>query len=91
MENTMNATIHIWIDVWECANKKNRRRDLLVTIAGLIPVTALFYASCYMQGGGQTRTLIRYSRMAPQGQRSRLLSYSASDNNISVYSVSGTS
>ncbi|EYB85999.1 hypothetical protein Y032_0287g1459 [Ancylostoma ceylanicum] len=94
VETTMNDTIHIWNDVWECAEKKDRRRDtvaVFVTMAGLLTITALFYASSYIQGGGQTRTLIRYSRMAPQGQRSRLLSSSASDNNISVYSVSGSS
>lgn len=58
----MNDTVHIWNDVWECAEKKDRKRDtvaVVVTMAGLLTVTALFYASSYIQGGGQTRTLIR--------------------------------
>lgn len=95
VETTMNDTIHIWNDVWNCAEKKDRKRDtamVFVTMAVLFIITALFYASSYIQGGGQARTLIRYSRMAPEGQRTRLLSSSASDNNlsVSVYSISNS-
>ncbi|KAK6732557.1 hypothetical protein RB195_016743 [Necator americanus] len=94
VETTMNDTIHIWNDVWECAEKKDRKRDtvaVFVTMAGLAIVTALFYAGSYIQGGGQTRTLIRYSRLTPQGPRSRLLSSSTSDNNLSIFSNANTS
>lgn len=90
VETTMNDTIHLWNDVWMCAEKKDRRRDtamVIVTMAALLIITSLFYVSSYIQGGGQPRILIRYSRLAPEQNRSRLLSSSASDNNLSTYSI----
>ncbi|KHJ85293.1 hypothetical protein OESDEN_14984 [Oesophagostomum dentatum] len=94
VETTMNDTIHIWNDVWECVEKKDRKRDtaaVIITMAGLLIITMLFYASSYIQGGGQPRTLIRYSRREPQDMRTRLLSSSASENNLSVYTVASPS
>ncbi|EGT46383.1 hypothetical protein CAEBREN_21516 [Caenorhabditis brenneri] len=84
VETTMNDTIHLWDDVWKCAEKQDRNRDLagiMITFATLVLLTALFYAASYIQGGGQTRNLIRYSRLQedPRGQRSRLLSSGMSD------------
>ncbi|VDO84068.1 unnamed protein product [Heligmosomoides polygyrus] len=58
----MNDTIHLWNDVWMCAEKKDRRRDtamVIVTMAALLIITSLFYVSSYIQGGGQPRILIR--------------------------------
>ncbi|KAK6019474.1 hypothetical protein OSTOST_14889 [Ostertagia ostertagi] len=86
VETTMNDTIHLWNDVWYCSEKKDRNRDtamVFVTMGVLLVITCLFYASSYIQGGGQPRILIRYSRLAPEEQRSRLLSSSTSDNNLS--------
>uniref|UniRef100_A0A1I7U5I1 Transmembrane protein n=1 Tax=Caenorhabditis tropicalis TaxID=1561998 RepID=A0A1I7U5I1_9PELO len=83
VETTMNDTIHLWDDVWKCAEKQDRNRDLagiMITFATLVLLTALFYAASYIQGGGQTRNLVRYSRLSdPRGQRSRLLSSGMSD------------
>ncbi|KAF1764403.1 hypothetical protein GCK72_004350 [Caenorhabditis remanei] len=83
VETTMNDTIHLWDDVWKCAEKQDRNRDLfgiMITFGTLVLLTALFYAASYIQGGGQTRNLVRYSRLSdPRGQRSRLLSSGMSD------------
>ncbi|KAE9420372.1 hypothetical protein Angca_009630 [Angiostrongylus cantonensis] len=93
IETTMNDTFHLWNDVWACAEKKDRKRDtamVLITMAVLFIITALFYASNYIQGGGQTRIFVRYSRMIPGAQRSRLLSSSTSDHDLSVSAYSVT-
>lgn len=93
IETTMNDTFHLWNDVWACAEKKDRKRDtamVFVTMAVLFIITALFYASNYIQGGGQVRVFVRYSRMVPEAQRSRLLSSSTSDHNLSVSAYSVT-
>ncbi|VDL74022.1 unnamed protein product [Nippostrongylus brasiliensis] len=92
VETTMNDTIHLWNDVWQCAEKKDRKRDtamVLVTMGVLLIITSLFYASSYIQGGGQARRFIRYSWSTPEQGRSRLLSSSTSDNNLSssAYSI----
>ncbi|CAI2339755.1 unnamed protein product [Caenorhabditis sp. 36 PRJEB53466] len=83
VETTMNDTIHLWNDVWQCAEKQDRNRDLagiMITFATLLLLTALFYAASYIQGGGQTRNLVRYSRLDdPRGLRSRLLSSGMTD------------
>lgn len=93
VETTMNDTFHLWNDVWECAERKDRKRDtamVLITMTLLIIITALFYASNYIQGGGQNRIFVRYPRMVPEAQRSRLLSSSTSDHNLSVSAYSIT-
>ncbi|CAJ0608272.1 unnamed protein product [Cylicocyclus nassatus] len=90
VETTMNDTVHIWNDVWECAERKDRKRDtgaVLITMAALLSITVIFYASSYIQGGGQARVFVRYSRREPAEQRSSLLTPSASLNNMGVYSV----
>ncbi|CAA87781.2 Coelomocyte uptake defective protein 15 [Caenorhabditis elegans] len=83
VETTMNDTIHLWDDVWKCAEKQDRNRDLfgiMITFGTLLLLTALFYAASYIQGGGETRRLIQYARLSdPHGQRSRLLSSGMSD------------
>uniref|UniRef100_A0A8R1DZX5 Osteopetrosis-associated transmembrane protein 1 n=1 Tax=Caenorhabditis japonica TaxID=281687 RepID=A0A8R1DZX5_CAEJA len=95
VETTMNDTIHLWNDVWQCAERQDRDRDLagiMITFSTLLLLTALFYAASYIQGGGQTRNLIRYSRLLtdPRGQRSRLLSSGMSDADL-VHGSSSTS
>lgn len=62
VETTMNDTIHLWDDVWKCAEKQDRNRDLfgiMITFGTLLLLTALFYAASYIQGGGETRRLIQ--------------------------------
>lgn len=62
VDTTMNDTIHLWNDVWQCAEKQDRNRDLagiMITFATLLLLTALFYAASYIQGGGEARNLIR--------------------------------
>lgn len=57
----MNDTLHLWNDVWQCAEKKDRVRDsafVVWTFVVLVIVTVLFYASSYIQGGGAVRNLI---------------------------------
>ncbi|UMM15845.1 hypothetical protein L5515_013105 [Caenorhabditis briggsae] len=94
VETTMNDTIHLWDDVWQCAERQDRNRDLfgiMVTFATLMLLTALFYAASYIQGGGQQRNLVRYSRLSdPRGQRSRLLSSGISDADLVHRFVSST-
>lgn len=96
VETTMNDTIHLWNDVWKCSERQDRNRDVvsvLITMGVLLVLTALFYAATYIQGGGQVRNLVRYSRMdRPRGQRSRLLTSGYSESNLlspttSVYTV----
>ncbi|VDM73424.1 unnamed protein product, partial [Strongylus vulgaris] len=48
----MNDTVHIWNDVWECVEKKDRKRD---TAAVLVTMAALFTIT----GGGDARILVR--------------------------------
>ncbi|CAI4221738.1 unnamed protein product [Auanema sp. JU1783] len=83
IETTMNDTLHLWNDVWKCEERKDRKRDtglVLYTMIVLLILTVLFYVASYIQGGGATRNLIRYSRLDPPvGQRSRLISTSAAD------------
>ncbi|CAI5440675.1 unnamed protein product [Caenorhabditis angaria] len=83
VETTMNDTIHLWNDVWMCAEKQDRKRDIvsvLLTFGILLFLTFLFYTASYIQGGGEARNLIRYSRLdPPQHQRSRLISSGMSD------------
>ncbi|KJH51411.1 hypothetical protein DICVIV_02425 [Dictyocaulus viviparus] len=94
VETTMNDTFHLWNDVWACAERKDRKRDLamvVITVSVLSIITILFYASSYIQGGGQTpRIFIKYSRVIPGVQRSRLLSSSTSNNNLPAYVYTNT-
>ncbi|CAD6198282.1 unnamed protein product [Caenorhabditis auriculariae] len=94
VETTMNDTLHLWNDVWKCAERQDRNRDLvsvLITLCVLLVLTALFYTATFIQGGGKARNLIRYSRMAPpRGTRSRLLTGSSEAHFGSSYSTVNT-
>ncbi|CAB3404452.1 unnamed protein product [Caenorhabditis bovis] len=85
VETTMNDTIHLWNDVWKCAERQDRNRDLIsvvVTFGILLLLTALFYAASYIQGTEDSRNLISYSRLDTRPQRSRLISSSVSDSHF---------
>lgn len=58
----MNDTLHIWNDVWECDERKDRRKEtalVMYTSLVLAVLIGLFYASSYIQGGGEKRAYVR--------------------------------
>ncbi|GMS83900.1 hypothetical protein PENTCL1PPCAC_6075 [Pristionchus entomophagus] len=87
VETTMNDTVRLWNNVWNCSTTQDRKREFVpVTItAGLLVLfTVFFYLSSYIQGGGEVRRFVQYSTLAdPRPARQHLLSTSASETNMS--------
>ncbi|PAV61176.1 hypothetical protein WR25_01346 [Diploscapter pachys] len=87
VETIMNDTMHLWNDVWKCADTKDRKKDrplMIITLIVLIIFTLLFYSASYIQGGGRQRNFILYSGMPVVEERARLLSTSASGSDLAV-------
>ncbi|GMT13306.1 hypothetical protein PFISCL1PPCAC_4603, partial [Pristionchus fissidentatus] len=95
VETTMNDTARLWNDVWNCSTVQSRQHEVIpaITTAGLLVLfTVFFYLSSYIQGGGEARRFVQYSRMAdPRPARQRLLSTSASETNLSSRSSHASS
>eukprot|EP00080_Pristionchus_pacificus_P002265 PDM62285.1 hypothetical protein PRIPAC_51727 [Pristionchus pacificus] len=83
----MNDTARLWNHVWNCSTAQKREKEYVpVTItAGLLVLfTVFFYLSSYIQGGGEARRFVQYSRLTdPRPARQHLLSTTASDANLS--------
>ncbi|GMR36161.1 hypothetical protein PMAYCL1PPCAC_06356, partial [Pristionchus mayeri] len=87
VETTMNDTVRLWNSIWNCSTIPDREKEFVpVTItAGLLVLfTVFFYLSSYIQGGGEARRFVQYSRLTdPRPARQHLLATSASDANLS--------
>ncbi|TKR86742.1 hypothetical protein L596_011267 [Steinernema carpocapsae] len=95
VETTMNDTITIWHNVWQCSDDLkpfDRRHDatmLIFVSVFLFVITFFFYAGSYIQAERAQRNLLQYSRMMPPtGLRSRLMSSSTLTEDFSLSSTS---
>uniref|UniRef100_A0A0N4ZCQ3 Osteopetrosis-associated transmembrane protein 1 n=1 Tax=Parastrongyloides trichosuri TaxID=131310 RepID=A0A0N4ZCQ3_PARTI len=92
VETTMNDTINIWHNIWECPDDshKDRRRDsmmLLVSTSCFVFFIVVFYIGSFIQTDRKPRRLENYSARPPiQVPRSRLLSSSTFNDSNSEHS-----